>query len=230
MRDIGTPRLMNAMECVSWFGQMVQFMKDTGKTTKLMVVVDLFMQIVMFILVIGSMIRLTDMVFTFTLMEQNTKDNGTTINNKARERNHGKMVLFSRVTILKVRKKDLDISNGQMAVTIRVNSRITIFMVEVTTDGLTAELTKVSGNSIKCTELEFSPGMMVVDMRVNTTTTRNKVQVYSFGQMAESTMEAGSMVNNTDMDNTSQAVERLSLANGKMERELNGLQKMNIET
>jgi len=77
---------------------MVQFMRDSGKTTKLMEMEDSFMLTEMFILENGLMIKLMVKVSTFILMEQDMMANGSMISNKERAENHGQMVPYSKAT------------------------------------------------------------------------------------------------------------------------------------
>lgn len=60
------------------------------------------------------------------------------------------------------------ISSGLMVVTIKVNSKITIYKVGALILGQMAESLMVHGLTIKCMEMEFSLGLIVEDMRVNT--------------------------------------------------------------
>lgn len=58
------------------FGRMDQYMRDIGKMIKLLEKEDLFMLMGMCMKVIGLIINLTDMVFTFTKMVHDMKDFG----------------------------------------------------------------------------------------------------------------------------------------------------------
>lgn len=72
-RESGTPRPNKDMVEVIKFGVMEAYTKDIGRVTKLMVVDDSFMLTVIFMMVIGKMIRLMDLVNIPTPMVLSTK-------------------------------------------------------------------------------------------------------------------------------------------------------------
>ena len=113
MRESGTHQLTSDMDVAIKFGLMGPSMKDTGKTIKLMVEVDLFMPMAISMMATGRTIRLTDLDNTLTLMELNTKVTGWTISNTAKAKNTGQMVLNTKETINLERKMVLVSSCGQ---------------------------------------------------------------------------------------------------------------------
>lgn len=112
MRESGTHQLTRDMDVAIKFGLMGPFMKDTGKTIKLMVEVDLFMPMVISMMATGRTIRLMGSDNTLTPMELNTKVTGWTISNTAKAKNTGQMVLNTRETINLERKMVLVSSCG----------------------------------------------------------------------------------------------------------------------
>jgi hypothetical protein len=78
---------------------MVQFTKDTGRMINVMERVDSSIQRVMFTSEIGLMIRLKEKVFSNTLMEHPTMENGRTMSNLDSVKKLGMMVQSTRECI-----------------------------------------------------------------------------------------------------------------------------------
>ena len=78
------------------YGLMVLYMKDIGKTIRLMDVADLSMLMETFTKVIGRMTRLMDLENTCILMALNTKESGEKTNNMGKVKKHGPMVLVMK--------------------------------------------------------------------------------------------------------------------------------------
>ncbi len=77
------------------------------------------------------------------------------------------MELNTKVILLMVSKKGMELLFGLMEVDTTDNSKQIIFKVLVIMFGQTDENTKVYGKAIKCTAKEFSHGQMEENMKVN---------------------------------------------------------------
>lgn len=82
-------------------------------------------------------------------------------------------------------------SNGLMVQLMRVNLWIIIFTVKEYISGLTIDVMKANGKTIKCMDKEFSLGLTEENMKEIISMTRNKAMVCLHGQMEESTMDSG---------------------------------------
>jgi len=92
-------------------------------------------------LAIGIMIKLTDMEFILTWMEQYIKVTGRKTNNTDRELKLGLMELATQVDMNKERNMDKALLNGLMAQNIQDNFIKIIFMVTELTFGQIKEST-----------------------------------------------------------------------------------------
>ena len=80
------------------YGLMAHSMRDTGRMTRLMVEVDLFMLMEMSMRVNGKMIKHMDMESTCTQMVLNTKDIGGKTSNTVKAKRHGQTEPATKVT------------------------------------------------------------------------------------------------------------------------------------
>lgn len=172
------------------------------------------MLMAIFITVTGKMIKLTDMVFTTTLMAQNTKGSGLRISNTAEEKKFGQTTLAMRESTKMERNTVKVSSTGLMAQPILETLSTTTLRAEAFTLGVTAEDLTVSGLITRCTEKVCSPGLTVDATKVHTLMTRSKVTESSPGLTIESMKVSGRMVNNTVLACTTLAKVRLNVAFG----------------
>jgi hypothetical protein len=105
-----------------------------------------------------------------------------------------------------------------MDLPIRDSSKIMSFMAMASTNGLTVEHLKVTGNTTKCMEKDFSLGTTAEDMKENISMIRSTVKAYSFGLMVVSMMVAGPMENKKVLEHIQQRKARSSMVNGKPAR------------
>lgn len=90
------------------YGQTEVYMKVTGKTIRLTVVVDSYTQMVIFMTVNGKMIKHMDSENILTLMVPNMKAIGSTISSTVKEKKSGQMVHSTKETTNLARKMDLE--------------------------------------------------------------------------------------------------------------------------
>ena len=95
-------KMLRKIEEVFKYGQMAVDMMVSGETTWPTDKVDLFMLKVMFTKESGQTIKLMVSEFTLTIMEADTKVNGTKISNMVKVLNNGQMVQSMKVTTNKV--------------------------------------------------------------------------------------------------------------------------------
>jgi len=106
-------------------GQMVQSMRDTGKTTKPMVMDHFINRMVICIKDVGRIIWFTDLANIRIKMELNMKEIGNLICNMVLEKKFGRTIQYMRVTIIKERNKEMVTTHGQMALSSLVIGTIT---------------------------------------------------------------------------------------------------------
>jgi hypothetical protein len=170
----------------------------------------------------GRTIRLTAMVSTCIQTGLNTKATGKKTNNMAKAKRPGPMVLNMKVTILRERKMETEISDGLTAPPTMDSSQITTYTEKECTYGLTNVSMKVNGRITKCMVKACFHGLMAVSTKETIMMTRNKAMVYLPGPMVANTMVNGSMVSSTARESTLHLKVKPSVGNGKKERELDG--------
>ena len=222
MTENGLKAKILELEKENKFGQTVPCTKVGGKITKPTEWVDLSMQMVMFMMEIGLMIKHTDLVFTVILMELNTKANGKKTSNMVMVLKHGQMVQDIKVNTFKERNTVKDNSHGLMEAPLLDSLSITILKDKANTTGLTVENSMDPGKTIKWKVVVFSPGLMAEDTRVTTSMTKKKDKDLSIGQTVENMKVAGKMVNNTELVPTHPPAEKPSKENGKKEKDCTG--------
>jgi len=109
------------------FGQMAQCMRDGGKITRPMELVDLSTQMVTFMMDNGLMIKHTGMACTVISMAQNMKAHGKKINNTVSDSKPGQMVLNTMDNTFKVRSMVKVLSHGLTVLPTTENLLKTIF-------------------------------------------------------------------------------------------------------
>ena len=144
------------------------FMMDTGRTTKLMDLDNILIQ-----------------------MEHNMRAIGLTTSNMVKEKNIGQMALSMKAPINMVRKMVLVSSYGLISHLIVVLSLIIIFMDRENIDGQIIGNIQEIGSIIKCMEQVFLHGLMAENTKVNILMTKNKVMVCLLGQMEDNMMDIG---------------------------------------
>jgi len=174
----------------------------------------------------GIMIKLMGEAHIFIWMVQNIMVIGKKINNMGMVLKHGLMVLSMRVIMNMGKNMEPVLSSGPMGPCILENSIIIISMGRESTPGATAVSMKANGATIKCMARVHLRGLMVENMWVSTSTTRNRAMESSFGQTADHIKETGLMVNSMEKVYMLHHKGLKSMANGKKERELNGLVQM----
>jgi len=175
----------------------------------------------------GKMTKLTDTVFTITLMAPDTKDSGMKINNTEKVRKFGQMVLVTKASTKMERSTVMESSFGLMGQLIPEISLITIFMDRVFILGQMVVNTMVNGVQTKCMDQVYLHGMMVEDMKESTLMIKNKVMVYSLGPMVANMKGNGRMVNNMVLEHIIQVKVKLRKVSGLMVKELLGLRNDN---
>ena len=196
MKASGTSK-EGKMDVVSKSGLMDLFTRDTGKMTKQMVEVVLFMPMVTYTTVTGKMTRHTAMEFTTTLMERGPKAGGSRTSNMARARKSGLTMHVTKVSTKMARSMVTVSSSGLMAQLILATLSTTTFTDKAFTPGQTVVNTTVNGTTTRCMAQVCSLGTMVVSTRVNTSMTKSRVREYSRGPMVASTKVNGKMESNT---------------------------------
>ena len=166
-------------------------MKAIGKTTKRTDGDVSFMLTAMFITESGKMTKLMVLEFTTTLMVPDMKGGGSKINNMARARRSGQIMLAMRVNIKTERSMVMASSCGLTGLLTRAISLTTISTDKVFTLGLMVVNMTVSGITIRCMALAFSLGMTVENTRENTLTIRSKDKAFLPGLMDVNTKGSG---------------------------------------
>ena len=145
MRESGLKIKMFVKEKVAKSGQTGPCMKDGGWKTKLMAKEDLSMQMEMFTMVNGLMIKLMDSVFIAILMEPSMRDIGKKINNMVKDSKHGLMVLGMKDNTFRAKNMEKEDSHGLTAALIMVNLSKTILKETESTIGQMEENIMVFG-------------------------------------------------------------------------------------
>ena len=173
-------------------GQTAVFMKDTGSTTKQMVVVDLSMLTETSTMATGKMTKPMDTANTLIQMVLSIAAIGWTTNSMVKETNNGQTAPNTQEATRLERRTARVSSCGLTNPPTMETSLITTSMAKANTDGLTEESTRETGFPTRCMELECSLGLMAESMNENTSTIRSKVTEFSPGQMADNTTASGS--------------------------------------
>ena len=140
----------------------------------------------------GFKIKRMDKVCIFTLMDRDTKVNGTRINNMEMEKRFGLMEHSLKETIRKVRKMGMERSHGRMDLCIKANSKIMVCTVKDFTDGQMEESTLVIGKRTRC----MIPQQLLLGLTEGFTKgallmTKKKEMEYLLGLMDANMMEDG---------------------------------------
>jgi len=93
------------------------------------------------------------------------------------------------------RSKDMENSNGLMALIMREILKIIILRDMVTIIGQILETMMALGRQIRCMVTAYSRGLMEEFTKENMLTTKNKVMGFSYGLEAKSIMDNGLMEN-----------------------------------
>ena len=201
-------------------------MKDGYKITKPTVLGDLFMLMVMYIMGIGTMIKLMELESIAISMELNMREIGRKINSTVKVLKHGQMVLGTMGNTFLAKSMESENSLGLMAAHIMEILRKTIFKETANTIGQMEEYLKDHGSTIKWKDKVCSHGLMVEDMKVITKMIRKKVTVLSIGLMVGNTMEDGKMENNTVWELIPLPVVNQNKENGRKEKDFTGFLQM----
>ncbi len=126
-------------------GMMAQSIKGSGKMIRQMARDDSFTQTVMFMKVIGLMIKLMVKVFILILMEPSMQEIGKKTNKTDMELKPGQMVQNTLVLTLTERNTARENSYGLTAQDMRESSTTTTFMELEYMNGLTEDSTTESG-------------------------------------------------------------------------------------
>jgi hypothetical protein len=197
-------------------------MRDTGRRTRLTVMVDLSMLMVTAITEIGSTTKPTVVELMSIWTEPNTSATGKRINSTAMVSKHGRITQNMKETTNMVRNMESAPSSGLTVQLTPANSITIISMAKVCTPGTTIENTKATGEPIKCTEREPSHGPMEENISASIPKTKRKVMASSFGLTVDAIVENGSTENNTAKEPTSPAMAKRSTVNGKKAKESDG--------
>lgn len=99
-----------------------------------------------------------------------------------------------------------------------------------TTSGLMVGHTQVIGKIIICMVRAFIHGKIHESTKVSTIMTKSMDMEFTHGRTSVSTKEVGTMVNNTEKVFIGMQTEMKSAVDGKMERELSGLNLLTRRT
>ena len=176
---------------VSSNGLMALDMKATGKIIELMERVNLLTLMVTFMTVIGLMTKPTDMVSIIISMVLCMKDSGETIFNMEREKNHGQINQFMKVSIWQERSMVLVYTLGTMDQDIQVN-----------------------GMRIKSRDSVLTVGLTVVNIKENGLITTWMVWVFTHGLMEDATWVNTRMIRSMDMVSINGPMVGFTLVNG----------------
>jgi len=159
-RESGSLERKSETEEDSRSGQMVHSTRGTGPITRPMEREDSFMPMEMFMREPGKTIKLMVSEFTCMLMALAMKETGRKTSNMERVLKDGLMVLSTKVNTMRDRSTVEEDSSGAITLFSKVNSKTTTSKVTVPTNGMTVECTVESGKITRCTEKEFSLGPM----------------------------------------------------------------------
>ena len=134
---------------------------------------------------IGAIIKQMDGVIIFIRTDQNLKENGIMIYNKAKEKNGGPMVLTIKDNMKKGKSKDKVYLNGLMDLNMKDNLKKTTYVGKVPTNEKIINNIQACGKITKCMERESLLGMMVEYILDSMNMIRNKDMVSFHGQMGE---------------------------------------------
>jgi hypothetical protein len=144
----------------------------------------------------GKMTKLMDLESTITQMGLAMRGTGVKISSMVTARRHGQMAHATRVNTKMAKKMASGNSTGLTIPPIKDNLLTTIYMVWVSTPGLTAANTMVTGLITRCTAVVCSPGPTAGATMETTMTIESRASVFSYGPTAADTREAGSMGSN----------------------------------
>jgi len=184
---------------------------------------DLFMQMEMFMMECGLMIRLTVTEYIAISMELNMKAIGKRINSMARELKRGQMVQNMTVNIFMARNMGTEDLPGQMEALISALLRRTIFKDMVHIIGQMEGSLLEHGLIIRWKEAALFHGLMEENMKEIMWMIRKKDKEYFIGPTVENMKEVGKMESSMEEGFIHLQVVNLSKENGKKEKDFNGL-------
>ena len=222
IKDNGLRIMIPDMVKATRFGLTEAYMKDIGRMIRPMEEVDSSMQMVIFMMDTGKMIRLMVSGNIPILTEHSTRANGVMTSSTAKVKKSGPMVPSTRGIIISEKSMALDNSTGQIILLIQEISLTTTFKVTASIAGPTQENTQVIGSATRCTAKEYSHGPTRESMKECTMMIRNRVTEYSFGQMVENTTVIGRMVSKRVSAFTRTLKVKPSTGYGPTAREPNG--------
>ena len=123
-KENGKSILILDKEKDSRYGLMGQCTRGGGKIIRLMEGVDLYMQMVIYMMDSGKTIRLMDMEYTSNKVGSNTQAIGLRTSNMGREKKHGLMELLMMENILMERRMGLESLYGLMEALMKDNFMI----------------------------------------------------------------------------------------------------------
>ena len=209
------------------FGKMVANILVIGKMIKQTEKVDSYMLMEMFMTVNGIMIKLKGVELINIPMVLSILVIGRKIDKMVMELKLGQIMLNMKETTNSAKNTELELLSGPMVQHTLVNFSITTFMEKVFTRGQITESMRVNGMETRCMEKEHSPGLMEENMLENMLMIKRKDTVNSFGLMEDAIVENGSTVNNMVKVLMLLVQEMKSMVNGKKAKELDGLVEVN---
>ena len=114
IKDNGLRMMIPDMVKVTKFGLTEAYMKDIGRMIRPMEEVDSSMQMAIFMMDTGKMIRLMVLDNIPILTEHSTRANGVMTSSTAKVKKSGPMVQNTREIIISVKSMALDNSTGQI--------------------------------------------------------------------------------------------------------------------
>lgn len=212
------------MDRVNSSGLMVRDISVNGVRIELMDKGSLFTLMEMCMTDNGRTIRQMEQVFTCMLTGLSMKGYGEMTFNMEKEWKHGQTALNTTVTMHSVASMGSAHTNGTMNPNMPENGKKTRSRVSASTPGSMVVNMKVNGKPTTWKAVASTFGTMVANMKGNTRMTRSMALASMPGQMAAATKATGGKESNTASVLIScQRRTRLSLACGRMARELNGL-------
>jgi hypothetical protein len=173
-------------------------MMDSGRTIRLTVMENSFMQMEMSMTDSGKMIKLMVWVTTSMQMERPTMGSGKMTSNMEMEQKLGRMGPGMKAAISKGRNMERELYALQMEASIQETFSTMRYQVGENMCGLMANPMKDSGKKIRCMGTAYWRGKMERDTKGTLSMTREKVRGSSIGKMEEYMMGNGKMGSSTE--------------------------------
>lgn len=150
----------------------------------------------------GSMIKQTDMEFTFIRMVLGMKVNGKMISSTDKVKKYGPTTRCMKDSTTRAKSTVKVSISGKMAQDTTESGMKIELRDTASTNGKMVVPTPDNGKIITCTAKDCTPGPTEEGMRVSTKWTRSTVMAFTTGQMAAYMKATGSMENSMVKENT----------------------------